>query len=44
MPHGAQEIHWSGVDEDGRVLPAGIYFAQLRSGGAKQQLTLVLVR
>lgn len=35
---------WNGRDEEGRVLPSGIYFARLESGTVREQERIVLVR
>ncbi|MFN8548243.1 MAG: hypothetical protein U0527_09860 [Candidatus Eisenbacteria bacterium] len=35
---------WDGRDAVGRAVPAGVYFAQLRTGGEAQAVKLLLAR
>lgn len=35
---------WNGRDDDGRAVPAGLYFARLTSGGSHAEARIVLVR
>ncbi len=41
---GASEVVWRGVDDDGRPLPAGVYFAKVGSGERQAAANVVLVR
>jgi hypothetical protein len=41
---GRSELDWEGRNADGRMLPAGVYTVQLRSGGATRAMKAVLVR
>ena len=41
---GPQELTWDGRDNVGRELPAGVYFAVLRSAGISQSRRIVLIR
>ena len=41
---GPQELTWDGRDNVGRELPAGVYFAVLRSAGVSQSRRIVLIR
>ena len=41
---GSHEIRWEGADQQGRVLPAGLYIAQLRTErGASKSITMMKV-
>jgi flagellar hook assembly protein FlgD len=40
---GAGVAQWDGRDEDGRPVPAGIYFARLTSGSVHAQARVVLL-
>lgn len=42
--NGRQELAWSGVDRNGRLLPAGVYFYRLQVGKQVAIKKLVLVR
>ncbi|MGQ9701019.1 MAG: C25 family cysteine peptidase [bacterium] len=42
-PHPASSIVWSGDDDQGRRLPAGVYFVQLEAGDFKEVKKAVLV-
>jgi hypothetical protein len=45
FPTGVHDWTWSAVDPEGRPLPAGVYFSELRVGGARQATRrLVLAR
>ena len=39
---GVQEVHWDGMDEWGRRCGHGIYFLQLRAGGARASARMIL--
>ena len=43
-PHtaGADRVRWSGVTDDGRALPAGVYHVRLELGGASVTRRVVL--
>lgn len=41
---GRYEVIWNGYDDSGRAAASGIYFYQLRSGGANQTRKMLLVR
>jgi hypothetical protein len=44
LPRGAHIAHWDGRDDDGDILPSGIYFVRLRAGGVADARKLVLAR
>ncbi len=44
MPAGSHQIQWLGRDSAGRLLPSGVYFAQLRSGGDRARTRILLLR
>ncbi len=39
---GAQQVHWEGKDENGRLVPTGIYFYRLTVGSVQQARKLVV--
>lgn len=41
---GQHAIRWNGVDENGRRVPSGVYFARLSAGGRTMDRRLVLLR
>ena len=41
---GAGETVWTGRDDDGAALPAGVYFARLTQGAERSDATVVVVR
>ncbi|MBD3237391.1 MAG: S8 family serine peptidase [Candidatus Eisenbacteria bacterium] len=41
---GQQTLRWSARDASGVAVPSGLYFAQLRRGGATRSLPLIVVR
>jgi flagellar hook assembly protein FlgD len=41
---GAHQRVWDGADDAGRALPAGLYFARLRSGETALERRIVLAR
>jgi outer membrane protein assembly factor BamB len=41
LPAGRHSVQWNGRDNDGRVVPAGVYFLRVRSGGAARGLTML---
>jgi hypothetical protein len=41
---GRNEVRWNGTDEDGRILPSGVYFARAVMDGQVETAKLVLVR
>ncbi len=41
---GAYQVDWDGRDEQGRIVPAGVYLVRLEDSGAAQTRTLVVVR
>jgi len=43
-PAGSHQLIWSGTDDQGRVLPSGIYHALLRTNGQAHTQKLTLVR
>lgn len=43
VPRGGHVVSWSGRDSAGRRLPAGTYFAQLRSDGLAETARMVLL-
>lgn len=44
LPAGEGAIAWDGRDKEGRPVPAGLYLARLRAGGAERVLRLSVVR
>jgi hypothetical protein len=44
QPAGRRTVVWEGRDDDGRRLPAGVYFCRLTSGAVQQTRRFVLVR
>jgi len=44
MAPGQQELRWSGTDQSGRPLPAGVYFVRLVGPSLDEKKRLVLVR
>jgi hypothetical protein len=44
VPPGAAFLDWDGRDSSGRSLPAGVYFASLRSAAAPTSARIVVVR
>ncbi len=43
-PAGDHSVLWTGRDEEGRKVPSGIYFVQLRSGADRDATRLVLIK
>lgn len=43
-PAGRHQVRWDGTDETGRPVPDGVYFARVRSGGARAVARLVVAR
>jgi agmatine/peptidylarginine deiminase len=43
-PAGATEIDWDGRDDDGRPVPAGVYFFRLRAAGIAHARPVVLTK
>lgn len=43
-PAGRHEINWHGVDDQGRMLPSGVFLMRLVAGGVAQHGRLTLVR
>ncbi len=41
---GTHTVAWDGMDDGGRLQPAGVYFARLRAGDAQQTIKMSLVR
>jgi len=41
---GSYRVHWDGLDESGRVMPAGIYFCKLKTASASSLKKMVLFR
>ena len=41
---GFHSVVWDGKDEQGRSLPAGVYFCRLQAGGTNQSKRVTLVR
>ena len=44
LPHGYYLERWDGLDDDGRQMPSGIYFARLSVDGSNLVRKMVLVR
>ena len=44
LPAGRHQVDWNGCDGRGRDVPAGVYYASLRSAGDRDARSLVLVR
>lgn len=44
QPCGTYVVKWSGTDEGGRTLPAGVYYLSLRAGDEQVSRSLVLIR
>ncbi len=44
FPAGEHAYTWNGRHDDGRPLPAGVYFVQLTAGGARTGSRLVHVK
>jgi hypothetical protein len=44
MEPGRYAVTWDGVDHEGRLLPAGVYLARVRSGPEMSTERLILVR
>jgi hypothetical protein len=43
-PAGRHEVLWNGVDDSGRALSSGVYFARMRADGFEQTRKMTLVR
>lgn len=41
---GYYRVTWNGRDDDGRLVPSGIYFARIKAGSYSKTLRLVVVR
>lgn len=44
LPAGNYEFTWNGDSDSGTLLPAGIYFASLRSGTASKVIKMVMIK
>jgi hypothetical protein len=44
LPKGTHAIIWDGTDDDGRMLPSGIYWARARWGGYQAEQRIVRLR
>lgn len=44
QPRGSYRVQWDGRDESGMLVPAGIYFYELRAGDLRQVKKMVVVR
>ena len=44
LPAGRHRWSWDGRNADGRRMPAGVYFAQVRTGGREHHMRLVVLR
>lgn len=41
---GAHQIHWDGKNQEGQLVPAGIYFYRIESGAFSQSRKMILIR
>ena len=44
MDGGIQERVWDGTDEDGVVVPTGVYVCRMRAGGHQESIRMVLLK
>ncbi len=44
LPDGGETVAWNGLDETGRPIASGVYFARMESGGEMQTAKLVYIR
>ena len=44
LPAGARRLSWDGRDDDGRVLPSGVYLARAAASGSETALKLMLLK
>jgi hypothetical protein len=44
LPEGGETVVWNGLDQTGRPIASGVYFARVESGGEMQTAKLVYIR
>jgi hypothetical protein len=44
LPEGGETVVWNGLDETGRPIASGVYFARVESSGEMQTAKLVYIR